>query len=868
MKKHPELLKKLELLYSLNPASSISSNSGLAKELGISRQNVSRWINGTETSVGNRIPANKIEPIAKLFSICSQWFSLPYPEFEIKVIEQYEHQDNEVVLESTKTSLSLLPITQSEIFGRDKELSILNAAWQDDTQNLLQIIAFGGVGKSSLVNHWLSKLHKEKYPDAKRVYAWSFYWQGEASDTNTSGDLFIKSALEWFGDTSPTLGTPWAKATRLAHLIRSSKTLLILDGLEPLQYIPGPKSGQVENPAVALLIRELASNNTGLCLITSRLPVADLSSYDDGRVQTLSLDHLTYESSVKLLKNMGIYGQEFYFDKAVNKYQGHPLSLLLLGGYLSVAYKHDISKFSELDSLLEDQDLGSQAKNLMKVYLDWFEGTPELNIIYLVCMLDRSVTLSTLKTLSTMARDSEYFQNLRELSNLHWKFSLGKLSEARLLTIAEGDVDLNIDCHPLIRDFVENLLEMERPDIRIYGHDLIFKHLVSLADASEKKSRMDLLFRAVVHGTKANLFSESFGLYSEKIKNMQYSMFTEGSQHSDQVCIRSFFDSDWNLLTSDLSEESEFYLLSISAINLMNLGLLDEAIEPAYKSLAWHRKRGKWAEAATMAGHLTSMLIVAGKLSEVEALLNETADCVRNSNNFVISSGAKSFRGYYNFLIGDVAAAATCFEEANKVLSDNLPTPIVSFPTLNSYYVSFLIGTGEYKLALQSALQTYQSRSLDTWQSTGDATSIFASDIMVLGLAYLACGGTKQAEEHLNRQVELFKSSDEWLYLPTGLNSRAIYYMSIRKYDLALKDLEEALDISNRTRAKLGEWDTYINLANLHAAQGQFERSSHFFEIAISMPEMRIYKFRDTEIENLRETLDKMIPSKTIQQRG
>src|SRR5262249_47572673 len=56
------------------------------------------------------------------------------------------------------------------------------------------------------------------------------------------------------------------------------RTLLILDGLEPLQNPPGPQEGRVHDPSLQAFLRELAAFNKGLCVITTRLPVADIAS--------------------------------------------------------------------------------------------------------------------------------------------------------------------------------------------------------------------------------------------------------------------------------------------------------------------------------------------------------------------------------------------------------------------------------------------------------------------------------------------------------------------------------------------------------------------------------------------------------------
>ena len=90
-----------------------------------------------------------------------------------------------------------------------------------------------------------------------------------AGDTS-SADEFLDAALTWFGDPDPRIGTAWEKGERLAKLIAHRRTLLVLDGLEPLQNPPGPQEGRLREPSLQALLRELAAFNTGLCVITTR----------------------------------------------------------------------------------------------------------------------------------------------------------------------------------------------------------------------------------------------------------------------------------------------------------------------------------------------------------------------------------------------------------------------------------------------------------------------------------------------------------------------------------------------------------------------------------------------------------------------
>ena len=89
----------------------------------------------------------------------------------------------------------------------------------------------------------LREMAKKNYEGAERVFGWSFYRQGSDGGA-VSGDLFVSSALRWFGDTDPVDGGPWDRGVRLAKVVRARRTLLLLDGLELLQHPPGPQEGQ------------------------------------------------------------------------------------------------------------------------------------------------------------------------------------------------------------------------------------------------------------------------------------------------------------------------------------------------------------------------------------------------------------------------------------------------------------------------------------------------------------------------------------------------------------------------------------------------------------------------------------------------
>jgi hypothetical protein len=81
-------------------------------------------------------------------------------------------------------------------------------------------------------------MQTQQFRGAARFYGVSFFSQGSREGAPATAEPFIAHALKWFGDPDPTQGSPWDRGARLAELIRGQRTLLVLDGLEPLQSPP------------------------------------------------------------------------------------------------------------------------------------------------------------------------------------------------------------------------------------------------------------------------------------------------------------------------------------------------------------------------------------------------------------------------------------------------------------------------------------------------------------------------------------------------------------------------------------------------------------------------------------------------------
>jgi hypothetical protein len=230
------------------------------------------------------------------------------------------------------------------------------------------IVAWAGVGKSTLINHWLRRLAADHYRSAELIFAWSFYRQGSSGETS-SADEFLDAALAWFGDPDPQIGTAWEKGERLAKLIAHRRTLLVLDGLDPLQNPPGPQEGRVRESSFQALLRELAAFNKGLCVITTRMPVADIADHEGSSSLRRDLEQLSSDPGAKLLRALGVKGDEAELRSASDEFSGHCLALTLLGSYLTDAYSGDIRHRKEVaERLAHDVRQGVHARKVMESY--------------------------------------------------------------------------------------------------------------------------------------------------------------------------------------------------------------------------------------------------------------------------------------------------------------------------------------------------------------------------------------------------------------------------------------------------------------------------------------------------------------------
>ena len=758
-----------------------------------------------------------------------------------------------------KISLAKLPSTSPDLFGREKELKELDDAWANPQINVVSLVAWGGVGKSALVNKWLSGLG-ESYRGAERVFGWSFYSQGAAEGRQVSADQFIAAALAWFGDPDPNLGSPWDKGERLAELVKQARTLIILDGLEPLQNPPPVETGRIKDPALVAFLRELASQNLGLVVITTRLAVDDLKQYVvaspegakqspresgiasagerrlamTGSVIERDLDNLSPAAGAAYLSHLGVDGTEAERQDAARDFGGHALALTLVGSYLKVVHGGDIRKHHEIPHLTDDQKQGVHARRVLESYERWLKGKPELDILRLMGLFDRPAEKGALDALRKEPAIAGLTDALQKLSDADWKFAVNNLRDLRL--IAEQDLHEpdTLDCHPLLREHFGEKLKSENRDAWREGNNRLYEYYKSIAkELPDTFEEMMPLFAAVGHGCQAGKYQEAYDeVYRKRIRreNEYFNIKKLGAIGTDLAVLSSFFDPPWYQIFADFRETSKNIVFATVGFDLRALGRLAEAAQPTQASLDVYIVQKDWMNAARLANNLSELTLTLGDVMQSLAYAEQSVQLSdRSGDAFEQWSNRPTFADALH-QAGRLAEAQATFRDAEKMLAKSEP----QFPLLYGLacyrYCDLLLSQGNYaeverraQKALEIVLQgsrNLQDIALNNL-SLGRALALSPGPSPEIGRGESAGRGEgDESLTYLNRAVNGLRQAGRGDMLPLGLLARAEYYRVTGALEKCQRDLDEAFGVASRGGMGLFVADCHLEYARLSLARG------------------------------------------------
>ena len=527
-----------------------------------------------------------------------------------------------------KISIAHLPSPVAHFVGRDRKLAQLDTAWAAPNTKVINLVALGGVGKSALVAEWLQQLSNDNWRGAEFVLGYSFYSQGSREDAQVSADAFIDEALRFFDDPNPESGSAWDKGERLARLVRQRKTLLILDGMEPLQWSAASSEvGRIKDPGLAALVRELAADNPGLCVITTRQAVTDIPT-----AVKIDLESLPDQAGAALLRALGVEGLPGELEDASQQVWGHGLALRLLGTYLRKAWHGDVRRIGEVDLAKADQRLGGHAWKLVEKYERWLGEGVELSILRLLGLFDRPAEADSLAAVCAAPAISGLTDALVGLSAEDWNWAISNLVDYGLLSSnfqtndgnqhsstpnSEFTIPSSVDAHPLIREYFAKQLSKQYPDTAREAHRRLYEYLKQVApELPDTLKEMMPLYHAVAHGGQAGLWQQAWdSVFRGRIHRQEeyFSLRKFGAFGTEFSALTTLFEEPFFLPNSVLSETNQALVLNLAGVTLRALGRLTEATQPMQKGLESEVTRNDWSNAALTAITLSELYLTLGQ---------------------------------------------------------------------------------------------------------------------------------------------------------------------------------------------------------------------------------------------------------------
>ncbi len=811
--------------------------------------------------------------------------------------------------DSQKIAIARLPqLLTPDLFGRDAELQLLEDAWANPDPdkpkiNVVTFVAWGGVGKTALVNHWVRRLAARNYDGAPRVYAWSFYSQGTSDDRAATAEYFINDALRWFGDPDPTAGSPWDKGERLAHLIRAQRTLLVLDGLEPLQQPPnqlGLVEGRLKEQSMQALLRELAAGQPGLCVISTRVPVSELEDYESAALRC-DLDQLTPESGAQLLRKLGVTGEDDELEQAAEEFGGHSLALTLLGGYLYEVFNGDVRRRHEIEALSADAQHGGHARRVMASYERWLGDGPELAVLRLLGLFDRPAEAGSIAALRAAPAipgltehicTGQYGERQRpespagsalpdsgsltlpvpSLSEREWRQTLAKLRRIKLL--AEPDARAatssnrspvagqtkvfdELDAHLLVREHFREQLQRHHPDAWREANLRLYEHLCAATkELPETVEEMAPLFAAVAHGGAAGRHQQALeDVYWQRIQRGEeaFSIRKLGTFGADLAALAGFFETPWRRPVMRLTEDAQAFVLNGVGFDLRALGRLQEAAEPIQAGLQVYISREDWRKTAIVVSNLSELYLTVGDLPQaLEFARQSVALADRSGDEFQRMSKRIRLADALH-QAGQVEEAEAAFRQAEEIQKQRQPEYPILYSFQGFLYCDLLLGQGKH--------QDAKARAAQAIKLEGGRLLDIAQDNLSLGRAWLlqarqaGAGDYGQAAEFLQRAVDGLRQAGDMEFIVRGLLARAELRRVSDDYQRARTDLDEAQRLAERSQMGLHLADCHLELARLCLATGEREEARAHWTQAKAMIEQMGYHRRDSELKEIERQL-------------
>ena len=516
----------------------------------------------------------RIEPLAKK--------PAPQSRFDVK-------QAQDAVAPNLSMMFKGAPEPLKEWVGREELLAHLTEDWNDGSKHITGLIGFGGEGKSSLARWWVDEVRASATPP-DGVFWWNFY-------DSPNVDEFFEAALKYMsGDRIDPRQIPSAnlRAQIIGAMLGKGRYLFVLDGLEVMQHNEGDQYGLLNSGDLREFLSFFAAkDNASFALITSRAPLTDLMVYDTYTHR--EVDRLSEAEGRALLRKIGVHGNDAALDKVVADWDGHALTLSLIGAYLVDRYQGDVAHLADLPAPTADEPRYQRVHRVLRRYDEHLTEAERAFLMLFSAFrtpvpegaFEKVFRAKPEKEPGLRDRLQDKAQSLNaplvKMTDAAFNALIKRLTDYRILRY--DTVAHTYTTHPLIRThYFVRLMAGDVAQTHV-AHERIKDYYLSTSGETPRSPTLDdlkPLIEVVYHACRAGAYDEAWSIYWERIQQTSNFVLTQklGACETDLALMREFFPTGDTTQEPQVSNpRAKSFILNQVGLCQMDLGRLSEAVQ-------------------------------------------------------------------------------------------------------------------------------------------------------------------------------------------------------------------------------------------------------------------------------------------------
>jgi hypothetical protein len=538
--------------------------------------------------------------------------------------------------------------------GREQLVRDL-ATWVSDLTSpdrVWSLVAAGGTGKTAVVERVVAAM---KAGEAN-VLVWSFYERPDA-------DAFLRECNQLFlGEEE---GPAGGRLERLERGLRDGRPhLIVLDGLERVQEDAGGGRvrGELSDHTLKLLLRALAAGlGRARALVTSRYPLVDLQDWTNRGYRDTSLDDLSPDAAVAVLRGWGVVGDDEALRTAAAQVGNHALSVAVVGSYLQSFAEGRIEAVKEFDLDAVSGD-DPRAAKLGRVLAYYAQRLPEEEraLLARLSVFPRGVTVDLLGIVLDAGGD---VAGLLLKAKPRLIALLGSLRTRGLVFQYHSDEAMTWTAHPFLRERFRELLGCPAEQVFDIVAQALGAGLEKRPDTKPTDPTTLYRYERLIEATRlAGREQEAFDLFWYGLGSCTHLGWVLGEYDRGYRILAAFSatgrpdDLGKTMKPEEkLSLANELSLFTISLGRLIETRAIQRVVADAIKPLAAS------SDTSVLLQNFSWLLFDLGRLPEASRLAGKAVNDAEIAEDDWQKGNSLAYRIFAAHALGDVAEARTDF---------------------------------------------------------------------------------------------------------------------------------------------------------------------------------------------------------------